>query len=133
MRKPIVYTVDLLAAIPSVVYGLWAYAVLRRPLADIYSSISDATGGIPILDTLFASPSATGLSYMTAGIIVAIMITPIVTSLTREVFATTPVPLKEASYGLGATRWEMIRGVVLPQTRGGLVAAVMLGLVRFVT
>ncbi len=130
LRKPIIYSVDLLAAIPSVVYGLWALAVLRTPLADIYTSISSATSDIPILKTLFADPSQTGLSYMTAGIIVAIMITPIVTSLTREVFATTPQQLKEASYGLGATRWEMIRGSVFPHSRGGVVSAVMIGLGR---
>lgn len=130
LRKPIVYAVDLLAAIPSVVYGLWALYVLRQPLADWYSSISSATADIPVLKTLFADPSPTGLSYMTAGIIVAIMITPIVTSLTREVFATTPASLKEASYGLGATRWEMIRGSVFPHSRGGVVSAVMIGLGR---
>ncbi len=130
LRKPIVYTVDLLAAIPSVVYGLWALAVLRQPLADIYSSISSATSGVPILGTLFADPSPVGLSFMTAGLIVAIMITPIITSLTREVFATTPQPLKEAAYGLGATRWEMIRGSVFPHSRGGVVSAVMIGLGR---
>ena len=67
---------------------------------------------------------------MTAGIIVAIMITPIVTSLTREVFATTPASLKEAAYGMGATRWEMIKGSMLPHSRGGLVSAVMIGLGR---
>ena len=67
---------------------------------------------------------------MTAGIIVAIMITPIITSLTREVFATTPHPLKEAAYGMGATRWEMIRGSVFPHSRGGVVSAVMIGLGR---
>jgi phosphate transport system permease protein len=129
-RRPIVYTLDLLAAVPSVVFGLWAYAVLRQPLADIYSSISSATSHIPIFKTLFASPSVTGLSYMTAGIIVAIMITPIVTSITREVFATTPPSLKEASYAVGATRWEMIRGSVFPHSRGGVVSAVMIGLGR---
>jgi phosphate transport system permease protein len=129
-RRPIVYTIDLLAAIPSVVYGLWAYAVLRQPLADIYSSISSATGDVPLLKALTADPSPTGLSYMTAGIIVAIMITPIITSLTREVFATTPLSLKEASYALGATRWEMIRGSVFPHSRGGLVASVMIGMGR---
>jgi len=130
LRKPVVYAVDLLAAIPSVVYGLWAFNVLRQPLADVYSSVSSATGDIPVLKTLLASPSPTGLSFMTAGIIVAIMITPIVTSLTREVFATTPAPLKEASYGLGATRWEMIRGSVFPHSRGGVTSAVMIGLGR---
>ncbi|HXY93298.1 MAG TPA: phosphate ABC transporter permease subunit PstC [Acidimicrobiia bacterium] len=130
LRRPVIYTIDLLAAIPSVVYGLWAFLVLRQPLADIYSSVSSATGDIPILKTLFAEPSVTGLSYMTAGIVVAIMITPIITSLTREVFATTPTPLREAAYGLGATRWEMIRGAVFPHSRGGFVSAVMIGFGR---
>jgi phosphate transport system permease protein len=130
LRKPVIYTVDLLAAIPSVVYGLWALFVLRQPLADLYSSISSATAGIPVIKTLTADPSPTGLSFMTSGIIVAIMITPIVTSLTREVFATTPASLKEASYGLGATRWEMIRGAVFPHSRGGVTSAVMIGLGR---
>jgi phosphate transport system permease protein len=130
MRRPIIYVVDLLAAIPSVVYGLWALAVLASPLADIYQSISDATSGVPIIGDLTADPSKSGLSYMTAGIIVAIMITPIVTSLTREVFATTPPMLKEAAYGMGATRWEMIKGAVFPHSRGGLVSAVIIGLGR---
>jgi len=130
LRKPIVYAVDLLAAIPSVVYGLWALFVLVQPLADIYSSISSATSGIPIVSSITADPSPTGLSFMTAGIIVSIMIIPIVTSITREVFATTPQPLKEAAFGLGATRWEMIRGSVFPHSRGGLVSAVMIGLGR---
>ena len=130
LRKPIVYVVDLLAAIPSVVYGLWAIAVLGPALADVFSSISSAMNGVPILESLTADPSATGFSYMTAGIVVAIMITPIVTSITREVFTTTPASLKEASYGLGATRWEMIRGAVIPHSRGGVVSAVMIGLGR---
>jgi phosphate transport system permease protein len=129
-RKPIIYVVDLLAAIPSVVYGLWALAVLVGPLADIYDSISSATGGIPIIQDLTSDPSPTGLSYMTAAIIVAIMITPIITSLSREVFATTPQSLKEAAYGIGATRWEMIRGSVIPHSRGGIVSAVIIGLGR---
>jgi phosphate transport system permease protein len=130
LRKPIIYSVDLLAAIPSVVYGLWALYVLTHPLADLYDSISSATSGIPLISDLTAEPSPTGLSYMTAGIIVAIMITPIITSLTREVFATTPISLKEASYGVGATRWEMIRGAVFPHSRGGVTSAVMIGLGR---
>jgi phosphate transport system permease protein len=130
LARPVIYVVDLLAAIPSVVYGLWAIFVLLDPLANLYGDVSSATADIPILKTLFAEPSATGRSYMTAGIIVAIMITPIITSITREVFATTPVALKEASYGLGSTKWEMIRGAVFPHSRGGLVAAVMIGLGR---
>jgi phosphate transport system permease protein len=83
-----------------------------------------------LISDLTAEPSPTGLSYMTAGIVVAIMITPIITSLIREVFATTPISLKEASFGLGATRWEMIRGAVFPHSRGGVTSAVMIGLGR---
>jgi phosphate transport system permease protein len=130
IRRPTVYTVDLLAAIPSVVYGLWALLVLAEPLASIFESLSDATADIPVLDTLFANPSASGKSFMTAGIIVAIMITPIVTSITREVFATVPKEQKEAALALGATRWEMIRGAVFPHSRSGMVAAAMIGLGR---
>jgi phosphate transport system permease protein len=131
LRKLIIYAVDLLAAIPSVVYGLWALdALTPNPLADVFDSISSATSGIPIISDITADPSKTGLSYMTAGLIVAIMITPIVTSLTREVFATTPSILKEASYAMGATRWEMIRGAVFPHSRGGITSAVMIGLGR---
>ena len=130
LARPIVYTVDLLAAIPSVVYGLWAIAVLLAPLGDAYGSVASATSDVPVLKMLFAEHNITGRSYMTAGIVVAIMITPIITSITREVFATTPLTLKEASYGLGATRWEMIRGSIFPHSRGGVVSAVMIGLGR---
>jgi phosphate transport system permease protein len=130
IRRPIVYTVDLLAAIPSVVYGLWALLVLAQPLASLFKSISSATSGIPVLDTVFANPSGSGQSFTTAGIVVAIMITPIITSIVREVFATVPTEQKEAAFGLGATRWEMIRGAVLPHSRSGIVAGVMIGLGR---
>jgi phosphate transport system permease protein len=130
MRRPIVYTVDLLAAIPSVVYGLWALLVLAEPLASLFETVSSATASIPVLSTLFANPSASGKSFMTAGIIVAIMITPIITSITREVFATVPESQKEAALALGATRWEMIRGAVFPHSRSGMVAGTMIGLGR---
>jgi phosphate transport system permease protein len=130
IRRPIVYTVDLLAAIPSVVYGLWALFVLAEPLANLFQSLSDATSSIPVLKTVFANPSASGKSFMTAGIIVAIMITPIITSITREVFATVPPVQKEAALALGATRWEMIRGAVFPHSRSGMVAGTMIGLGR---
>jgi phosphate transport system permease protein len=130
MRRPIVYVVDLLAAIPSVVYGLWALFVLVEPLADFFQSISDATSSIPILKTIFADPSPAGKSFATAGIIVAIMITPIITSIIREVYATCPASQKEAALAMGATRWEMIRGAVFPHSRSGTVAAVMIGMGR---
>jgi phosphate transport system permease protein len=115
--------------IPSVVYGLWGVLVLAQPLQSVYVKIHDAVDGIPILQTIFGD-SPQGRSFMTAGVILAIMITPIITSLAREVIETTPQSDKEAAYALGATKWEMIRASVLPHSKGGLVGAVMLGLGR---
>ena len=128
LRKPVVYVMDLLAAIPSVVYGLWGIIVLAPAIQPVYKSISGAVGDIPVLGWFFNGES--GRSYMTAGIILAIMITPIITSLSREVIATVPSAQREAAYGMGATRWEMIRAAVFPWSRGGIVGAVMLGLGR---
>lgn len=128
LRKPVVYMMDLLAAIPSVVYGLWGIIFLAPAIAPVYKAISGAVSGIPVLGWFFNGES--GRSYMTAGIILAIMITPIITSLSREVIATVPSAQREAAYGMGATRWEMIRAAVLPWSRGGIVGAVMLGLGR---
>lgn len=105
LKKPLIYLVDLLAVVPSVVFGLWGVLVLSHHFG-------------------------LGRSFMTAGIILAIMITPIITSLSREVIETTPATDKEAALALGATRWEMIRAAVLPHSKGGLVGAVMLGLGR---
>jgi len=132
VRRPIVYIIDLLAAVPSVVFGLWALGVLEAPLANIYSSVSSATSGIPLLGDVFANPNSSGASFMTAGIVVAIMITPIVTAITREVYATCPASQKEAALALGATRWEMIRGAVFPHSRSGVTAAVIIGFGRAV-
>lgn len=129
IRRPIVYVLDLLAVVPSVVYGLWGVLVLAQPLQELYASIHAVVDGIPVLESIFG-PNAQGRSFMTAGIILAIMITPIITSLAREVIETTPQNEKEAAYALGATRWEMIRASVLPHSKGGLVGAVMLGLGR---
>jgi phosphate transport system permease protein len=120
---------DLLASIPSVVFGLWGFLILRPHLNDIYNWIHDHVKSIPILKTVFG-PSGGGNSFMTAGLIVALMITPIITSITREVFATVPRNDKDGALALGATRWEMIRGVVLPHSSGGITGAVMLGLGR---
>jgi phosphate transport system permease protein len=128
-RSGVIYVMDLLAAIPSVVYGLWGIVVFAPAIQGVYQSIADATDGIPVLGTIFGPP-AQGKSFMTAGIILAIMIVPIVTSLSREVIATVPAAQREAAYGMGATRWEMIRNAVIPWSRGGIVGAVMLGLGR---
>jgi phosphate transport system permease protein len=105
LKKPLVYLMDLLAGVPSVVFGLWGALVL-------------------------ASDFGLGRSFLTAGIILAVMITPIITSLAREVIETTPPSEKEAALALGCTRWEMITATVLPHSAGGLVGAVMLGLGR---
>jgi phosphate transport system permease protein len=129
LRTPIVYVLDLLAAVPSVVYGMWGIAVAGPMLLGLYDRVSKGTTGIPVLGSLFAGP-VSGRSFMTAGLILAIMITPIVTSIAREVFATVTTEQKSGALALGATRWEMIRGVVFPHSRRGLVAAVILGLGR---
>jgi phosphate transport system permease protein len=127
--RPIVYVVDLLAVVPSVVWGLWGILVLAPWLFHIYTSIASGVKGIPVLDALFGQP-VSGASFFTCGIILAFMITPIVTSLSREVFATVPAIDKEGAYALGATRLEMIRGAVWPHSQGGVVGAVLLGLGR---
>jgi phosphate transport system permease protein len=127
--RPFVYIIDLLAVVPSVVWGLWGILVLAPWLQRIYGSIGSGVHGVPVLGSLFGPP-VSGASFFTAGLILAFMITPIVTSLAREVMATVPAADKEGAYALGATRWEMIRGVVWPHSQGGFVGAVLLGLGR---
>jgi phosphate transport system permease protein len=131
-RLPIIFVIDLLAAIPSVVFGLWMLKQIAPELVSVYRDVHSAASGIPILEDVFGEPSATGLAIMTAGIVVAVMITPIVTAITREVFATCPQAQKEATLAMGATRWEMIRGAVFPHARSGVVAAVIIGFGRAV-
>ncbi len=129
MRRPVTYLLDLLAAVPSVVFGLWGLLVLAPEVLKVYERVSRATESVPVLSTLFGPP-LNGKSYFTAGLILALMILPIITSLIREVYDTVPSAQKEAALALGATRWEMIRGAVFPHSRAGTVAAVMLGLGR---
>src|SRR5580698_2699728 len=128
--RPFVYVIDLLAVVPSVVWGLWGILVLVPWLQKIYMDIASGVKGIPVLDSLFGGPNVSGASFFTAGIILAIMITPIITSLSREVIATVPAIDKEGAYALGATRWEMIRGAVWPHSVGGVVGATLVGLGR---
>src|SRR5579871_82498 len=130
MRTPVIYVLDLLAAVPSVVFGLWGLRVLAKPLDNRYADLNNWFKHIPVLNTLFSGGGHQGTSLMTAGLILALMITPIVTSLSREVFATVPVAQKEGALALGATRWEMIRSSVLGYGRSGVVGAVLLGLGR---
>src|SRR5262249_48815281 len=130
LRGPVVTVIDLLAAVPSVVFGLWGVLVVAPALAPIYDGIHKPLAGVPVLGSVFGQPTSNGRSFMTAGLILAIMIIPIITSITREVFATVPDAEKHAAYALGATRWEMIKGAVFPHSFGGVVGAVMLGLGR---
>jgi len=129
LKKAMTVVIDLLAVVPSVVFGLWGVLVLSQNIKGFYGWLSDTFDGVPVLGTLFGDHPQ-GRSFFTAGIILAVMITPIVVSLAREVIDTTPSFEKEAALALGSTRWEMIRGAVLPHSKGGLVGAVMLGLGR---
>jgi phosphate transport system permease protein len=126
IRRPVATLVDMLAAIPTVILGLWGILVLGPVMHDtIEPALQSVLGFLPIFS---GDPSAFG--YLTAAVILTIMITPIITSVTREVFETVPSDLKEASYALGATRWEMVRQVILPYSRSGIVGATILGLGR---
>ena len=123
------YVIDLLAAIPSVVYGYWALAVLTSPAADVYQRIADTLGTLPVLSRFLGAP-VFGTSFMTAGMILAVMITPIITVLSREALLTVSQDDKNAAVAMGATRWETLRVAVFPRVRSGIVGAVMLGLGR---
>ena len=129
LRRSITTVMDLLAAIPSVVFGLVGFYVLRAPLQDLFRNIGDACAGVPVLSRIFGQNSA-GISILLAGIVLSIMILPIITSVSREVFDTVPRNDKEGALALGATRAEMVNGVVIPHSLGGLTGAVMLGLGR---
>ena len=126
LSRPVATLVDLLAAIPSVILGLWGILVLGPFMHDrIEPALQSVLGFLPLFS---GDPSAFGV--LTAAVILTIMATPIITSVIREVFETVPGDLKEGAYALGATRWEMVKTVVLPYSRAGIVGAVILGLGR---
>ncbi len=125
IRQPLIILVELLAAVPSVVYGLWGVFVLIPKLKPAEQWVSDSFSFLPFVGGTVAGPN-----YFIAGLILAIMILPIVAAISREVMATVPVEQKEAALALGATRWEMIRMAVLPYSRAGISGAAMLGLGR---
>jgi phosphate transport system permease protein len=121
------YVIDLLAAVPSVVFGLWGITVLAPAVQPFFVWLVENLGWIP----LFAGPvSGTGRTVLTVAIVLAVMILPIITALSREIFLQTPRLHEEAALALGATRWEMIQMAVLPFGRPGLISATMLGLGR---
>jgi phosphate transport system permease protein len=127
VRGPVTALVETLAAVPSVVIGLWGILVLGPILRDhVEPALHDVLGWIP----LFGPPSSSGSSIFTAIVVLTIMILPIVSSISRELFLGVPRELREGALALGTTRWEMIRGVVFPYARGGIAAALILGLGR---
>lgn len=131
LRRPVVYVLDLLAAVPSVVFGLWGILVLAPLLQQPFDAVEDTFGGIPVLGALVTGEGGvSGRSFLTAGLIVALMITPIITQVSREVFATVPEEAKDAARALAATRWEVFKDTVLPPSLAGIAGAIILGLGR---
>jgi phosphate transport system permease protein len=130
LRRPIGIAIELLAGIPSIIYGIWGLFVFAPFLQQhVQPFLITVFGPIPILNNLFAGPPY-GIGILTAGLILAIMVLPFITSISRDVFEAVPTVLKEAAYGLGCTTWEVARYVVLPFTRVGVIGGVMLGLGR---
>jgi phosphate transport system permease protein len=129
LKKWLVSLTDLVAVVPSVVFGLWGIIFLAPKLVGFYKMVSGWFDGWPILGNIFGHASA-GRTFMTAGLILSVMITPIITSIAREVIETCPQTDRDGALALGATRWEMITGAVLPHSMSGIVGAVMLGLGR---
>lgn len=129
LKRVLVAVTDLVAVVPSVVFGLWGVIYLAPKITTLYKHISNLCDGVPVLGSVFGKVGS-GRSFMTAGLILAVMITPIITSIAREVIETCPQTDRDGALALGATRWEMITGAVLPHSVGGIVGAVMLGLGR---
>src|SRR5512140_1847857 len=130
LRRPIGTAIELLAAIPSIIYGMWGLFVFAPIFADyVQPALIKTFGGLPIFGMLFKGP-AMGIGMLTAGIILAVMVIPFITAVMRDVFELVPPLLKESAYGLGATTWEVVWKVVLPYTKIGVVGGVMLGLGR---
>jgi phosphate transport system permease protein len=130
LRRPIGIAVELLAGIPSIIYGIWGLFVFAPFLqAHVQPLLIDSFGNLPILSSLFAGPPY-GIGTLTAGLILAIMVLPFITSISRDVFEAVPAVLKESAYGLGCTTWEVFRNVVLPYARVGVIGGIMLGLGR---
>jgi phosphate transport system permease protein len=130
MRRPLGIAVELLAGIPSIIYGMWGLFVFAPLFADhIEPWINDHIGVLPMIGPFFSGPPM-GIGILTAGIILAIMVIPFIASVMRDVFEVVPTLLKESAYGLGATTWEVMWRVVLPYTKIGVVGGIMLGLGR---
>jgi phosphate transport system permease protein len=130
LKRPLGTAIELLAAIPSIVYGMWGLLVFSPILAKyVQQPLQAAFGGVPVLGALF-SGAPVGIGILSAGIILAIMIIPFIAAVMRDVFEVTPAMLKESAYGLGSTTWEVVSRVVLPYTKAGVIGGIMLGLGR---
>jgi phosphate transport system permease protein len=130
LRRPVGIAIELLAGIPSIIYGIWGLFVFAPFLQEtLQPFLITIFGPIPVLSALFAGPPY-GIGMLTAGLILAIMVLPFVTAISRDVFDAVPPVLKEAAYGIGCTTWEVVRYVVIPYTRVGVIGGVMLGLGR---
>src|SRR4051812_30865951 len=130
LRRPIAIAIELLAGIPSIIYGIWGLFVFAPFMQEyVQPLLIAAFGNIPVLSSLFEGPPY-GIGVLTSALILAIMVLPFITSISRDVFEAIPPVLKEAAYGLGCTTWEVFRNVVLPFTRVGVIGGVMLGLGR---
>jgi phosphate transport system permease protein len=130
LRRPMGTAVELLAGVPSIIYGMWGLFVFAPFFAEtIQPLLSSTLGQVPVLGKLFSGP-AMGIGMLSASLILAVMIIPFISSVMRDVFEVVPAVLKESAYGLGCTRWEVVRKVVLPYTKTGVVGGVMLGLGR---
>jgi phosphate transport system permease protein len=130
LRRPIGIAIELLAGIPSIIYGIWGLFVFAPFVQQwVQPFLIDFFGPVPVLSSLFAGPPY-GIGILTSGLILAIMVLPFITSISRDVFESVPAVLKEAAYGIGCTTWEVVRYVVLPYTRVGVIGGVMLGLGR---
>lgn len=130
LRMPLAIAIELLAAIPSIIYGMWGLFIFAPFFArNIHPWLSANLGGIPLVGALFQGPPL-GIGMLTAGLILAIMIIPFISSVMRDVFEVVPPMLKESAYGLGATTWEVAWQVVLPHTKLGVIGGIMLGLGR---
>jgi phosphate transport system permease protein len=130
LRRPIGIAIELLAGIPSIIYGIWGLFVFAPFLQHtLQPFVIDTLGNVPLIGALFSGPPY-GIGMLTAGLILAVMILPFVSSVSRDVFETVPAVLKEAAYGIGCTTWEVMRHVVLPYARSAVVGAVMLALGR---
>jgi phosphate transport system permease protein len=130
LRGPVGIAIELLAGIPSIIYGMWGLFVLVPQLSEhVYPWIDAHMGQWPLVGPLFSGPPL-GLGMLTAGLVLAIMVVPFIASVMREVFLTVPARLKESAYALGSTRWEVVWDVVLPSTRSAVIGGIFLGLGR---